>query len=449
MSFLGKAFLGLVLLLICLAANSLDLRADLSGSSRIDLAMNPIPCTLVDEIDLQTPCEKTLLKFDIESIINATITTSGLQLNFDSAMGIAGLEHLILTATATIGSIDIKSELWLAAPFESVIDVNNQPNVVLIPPGKMIFVKKRVTTVIPLGGLTIKNLAMFEDVTFPSPSADYGTTDCDGDGHVEGTCVMGIETNPATRYQTQSFAFGDLLSLQGQTPSGVSISGEIGICATEDGNQVKKHSASGSVNPDCATHPKPDILFDFMSLTIGGIPLAQQVMATASVSCIKVSKCSLQTAISISGGASPIPFSLSFAFSDLFALSFGGINLSVNLGAVNLNLFISNTLAFTGFSLSYAHSLQTGDINITSSGTLNFKVGTGLTGAKINVSVARGTFSSNHTLTLIQDPITGGLTFGSLSISMGINMDPFRTTILVIFGQMGLTQAGFTFGLVF
>jgi len=425
----------------------LTVRADLAGSSKVDFSMEPIPCTLVGEIKLDTPCEKTLIKFDIESLIIVNLTLEQASLSLNSAVGIAGVEHLVIIGNATLGMLEVISEFWLAAPFEFVLDVNLMPNTVIIPPGKMLFVKKRLTMTISNGGVTVKNLALFEDVTFPNPGASYGETDCDGDGNPEGSCVGGVETNPADSYQTQSFAFGDLITLTGQTPSGVTVTGQLGICATNAGNAIKKFSASGSVNPECASQIKPDLLFDFMSLAISGIPLAVGVNGSANISCVKVTKCSFTNVISLSGG--PIPLSTSLIFSDLFTISFSGVNIRLDYGAILVNVNINNKFEFSSVSLSFSQTLGSGDLSARLSGNANFTKGTGLTGASLNLAVTRGTFNANHALMLVRDPISGALKFGSLAIAMGFNLSPALVSLKVAFGAAGLSQAGFSVGLIF
>jgi hypothetical protein len=409
--------------------------------------MEPIPCTLVGEIKLDTPCEKTLLKFDIESIIQMSASVSGMVFSLNSAIGIPGLEHLILRGTVTLGSVDLTSELWLATPFETVTDVNLMPNTVVIPPGKFLFVKKRLTTVITLGGLTVKNLAIFEDVTFPNPGASYGEADCDGDGDPEGTCVLGIETNPANQYQTQSFAFGDLITMTGQTPSGITVSSQVGVCATNAGNPVKKFSAPGSVNPHCATRIKPRLFFDLMTLSISGIPLTAGVLVNVNMSCIQITACKLTNTFSLTGG--PIPFSTSLTFTDLFKVSFGGVRLRVPAGPVTISVGIDSGFSLASAGFSFAKTLSAGNLTarLTSSGS--FVKGQGLTGVSIGLSVTSGTFSANHALRLVRDPVTDGLRFGSFGLTMGLTLAPARASLQVVFGQAGLSRAGFRIGLVF
>lgn len=417
-------------------------RADITGTSRIDFFMEPISCTVVGEIKLDTPCEKTILTFDIESVLAVNVSVSGLSMTLNSAMGIAGLEHLIVVGNATIGSVDVIPELWLAAPFQSVIDINNNLNIVLILPGNLMFVKKRFTTVFNLAGVSIRNLAIFEDVTFPNPGAVYGVVDCDGDGLPEGTCVHGIQTNPFDRYQTQTFAFGDLLQVSAATPSGVSLLVDLGICATRDANVVKKFAAEGKVNPECASQPKPDILFDFLSTSISGIPIAPGVFASTAINCIKVTKCQLLSTLSVSGTGFPA-ISLSLLISELFNLSFSGITLQLDLGVLNAILSINDKFEFTGANFSFSSFFDRGGLIIRTLGNVNFVKPQGLVSAQLTVAAVLGTFNANHTLSLIRDPVAGGLKFGSFNVSMSKDVNPIRLTIALTYGKAGLTRAGF------
>jgi hypothetical protein len=147
--------------------------AQLSGTARLDILAFPIPCTVIDIIRQDTPCEQTLLKFDIESILNLNLTISGMVFSINSAIGIAGPEHFIVTGVANLGAATVRAEMWFAVPFETQPDPNGMANIIVIQPGDELFVKKRLTTIINLGGVTIENLAMFEDVTFPNPGQNF------------------------------------------------------------------------------------------------------------------------------------------------------------------------------------------------------------------------------------------------------------------------------------
>lgn len=260
---MSKDVFGVVLFLIVtiLGCSTVTTEAQLSGSSRLDLSALPLPCSLVNEIKLDTPCEQTLLKFDIEALINLSLTVGGMVFSESLAISIAGLEHLILSLSAKLTDVTLKPEVWLAVPFETVIDFSGMANSAVIPPGDLLFVKQRLTLEANIFGLKVKNLAILEDVNFPDPGSDFDP----------------LYYGP----QSQSFAFGDIISISGRTLGGVYLSSDTGLCADWGSNSVKKYSASGRGNPDCLA--KLGLKFDFETISvggieIGGIPLWQRLL---------------------------------------------------------------------------------------------------------------------------------------------------------------------------
>ncbi len=175
-----------------------------------------------------TATEVSKIDFDIENDLTVTVSISGLNTTLHTHFGIAGVEDVQLTLAATLGALDITSELVFgrfgakcafAVGQNCIVRVDNP-----VPASdKLRFIKKRVTVNASLGGVTINNLAIFEDTAIgfgPWPSA--------------------------TR-----FGFGDVLTLSGSTPSGISISLQTGICAEQSPNVIKKHSFPFTVNPAC------------------------------------------------------------------------------------------------------------------------------------------------------------------------------------------------------
>jgi hypothetical protein len=283
--------------------------ADVTGSFGTHISIHP----------QTTTSEISLIDFDIQNDLNITVVISGLSTTFHTHFGIAGVEDVIVSASATLGALDIQSQLvfgrfagiCLAASGPSCLAVANNP----IPLNdSLLFIKKRVTMTLSLGGVTFTNLALFEDTTFP-------------------------ETLTPTAYQTQNFAFGDALTVSGQTPSGISISAQTGLCVTRTPNVIKKHSFPYEVNPACATTPKPDILFDFERLTVSGVPLAPGVTGSSVLSCVTITACSFTLTAAVAGG--PIPFTANFTFTNLLSLTFGGANLVLSSGAGSLTIGIT------------------------------------------------------------------------------------------------------------
>jgi hypothetical protein len=179
------------------------------------------------------------------------------------------------------------------------------------------FVKKIVTASISLGGVTFSNLAVIEDV----------------DAFIS---------------QTPAYAMGDIFTISGQTPSGVGLIFATGICMELAPNVIKKHRLlEFSVNPHCATAPKPDILFDFENVWITGVPLAPGVTADGHITCALTDPCGLAIDINFATPSVPIPFSSTFTFVDITSLAFSGATLVFSAGAGTLIVDIDNTGTIT------------------------------------------------------------------------------------------------------
>ena len=196
--------------------------ADVTGNFGTHISIRPQ--TTVSEI--------SLIDFDIQNELNITAVISGLSTTFHTHFGIAGVEDVQLTTNATLGALDIEARLVFARFAFGSIDPFYD---------SLHFIKKIVRASIQLGGVSFTNVATFED------------------------------TN-AFVSQSSAYAFGDVISLAGQTPSGVSISASAGFCMQLVPNSIKKHFRISpySVNPDCAIDPlittratKPDSALRF------------------------------------------------------------------------------------------------------------------------------------------------------------------------------------------
>lgn len=239
--------------------------ADVTGYFETHISFHPQ--STVSEIEL--------MDFDIENDLTITVSISGLTTTLHTHFGIAGVEDLQVISNATLGALDIKSHLVFARfAYNSIVPFYDSLH----------FVKKVVSASLTLGGVAFTNIAMFED------------------------------TNAFINPTFTAYAFGNAIRLSGSTPSGIGITAEAGICMEETVNRIKKHPniSPYSVNPECATQPKPDMLFDFENVFITGVPLAQNIVGSASLRCIKVQACSLIANLNMMGG--PIPFSADLLF---------------------------------------------------------------------------------------------------------------------------------------
>ena len=168
----GRAFWGILLLIVAVILGGGTTLAQLSGRFGLDIVARRIPTTLTGEIKLDTPSEFVMLEFAIASNLILDVDFGFAHLNIDAVVNTAGPEHLVLKTPMdfgclpfyeiTLDKLSIVPEMWFAVPFEAVTDVNNLPNSVIIPPADVLFVKARVTFSTSMAGFNITHLAMLE-----------------------------------------------------------------------------------------------------------------------------------------------------------------------------------------------------------------------------------------------------------------------------------------------
>lgn len=187
---------------------------DISGNFKFDISLKP----------QTTAAETSKFDIDLEALLDLYIPLDNLKVGTHTALGVAGLEHAVFDLEAIFPAWTIKDEFAFAVPFQTTTG----GAVTVIPPGELLFVKKRVEVTLTYVGITLKNLAIFEDVTFPNPGAAF--------------------TGPSYGAADQNFRFGDIITLSGQTTDGVRVEAVTGLCADPDSsNTIKKRCWSGSV----------------------------------------------------------------------------------------------------------------------------------------------------------------------------------------------------------
>jgi hypothetical protein len=154
-----------------------------SGRFGLDITARRIPTTLTGEIVLDTPSEFAMLEFGIASNLALKADFGVGNFLLDAATNMAGPEHLVATGVLKadgfeaygfrLDGLSVSSELWFAVPFEAVLDVNNLPNAVVIPPADPLFVTFRATESWSYAGWSVKQLFMFQDVNFPDPASTF------------------------------------------------------------------------------------------------------------------------------------------------------------------------------------------------------------------------------------------------------------------------------------
>jgi hypothetical protein len=366
--------------------SSMPAYADITGSFETHFQFNP----------QSTASEISLIDFDIQNALNITAVISGLSITFHTHFGIAGVEDVIVTTKATLGALDISSDIvfgrFLGSCFPFSIFFNscfsdrNIFNEIFPVSDSLLFVKKRVGVSINIGGIKLDNLYIFEDVNFRSGDPLAG--------------------------QSQQFAFGDVITISGATPSGIALNLQAGICAERNANVIKKHFWPYRVNEVCATEPKPDLLFDFETINIEGVPIAPNVIGGGLISCITFLGCDLFVDLAINGG--PVPFSTILTFTNLTALEFGGAQLIFQSGIATMTLGISSTGTLSFIEVNVNATLNPDTNPATLSINAAAAPGVGLVDANIQLMIQRANLALTITASFGGGPPAtfDGVTFG-------------------------------------
>jgi len=407
--------------------------SQLSGNFGLDTIVRRIPTTLSGEVKLDTPSEFAVLQFGIRSALDLTLDCGWATAGVDAAVNMAGPEHLVVTTTLDVshvnaygvafGDISLFPELWFAVPFESVTDVNNLPNAVVIPPADPLFVTARLTTTCTLAGFNIKHVVMFQDVNFPSPGSAFDPL--------------------YYPVQSQSFQMGSLLYVSWRTQMGFSIRSTTGLSASQAATSIKGHSATGRADPESW----------FEQLSISGIRLADIEMGTfvfqqPQVGFSFIMSSSLQTA-SASASFSARLFdratvSTSLTLSPL-PRALGAINLSFAMEPFRFSFGI-DTFAVNSISASTGSSLNLGNMS-GSWGISLTGIERGLSGFSMRLSVAQGVLSAGTSVSYTRRDDRLG--FASLATTMTFRLTPGTITARATFGRYGLTRASVSIGVRF
>ncbi len=325
---------------------SVDGHADVTGSFTTHIAVSPQVLTE----EGQTPSSEIApLFFDLQNEMNVSVILSGFNTTLHTHFGLAGLEDAILKFGVTIGSMDWQSELVFGRfDNDDTIPDKSDPS----------FIKQRVTTTFTVGGATLKSLAIFEDTNFP---------------------------------QTPEFAFGDVITISGQTASGITVRSRTGFCANRSANAIKKHTWTFSVAPGCHGEPKPNLVFAFENLTIRGIPIAPSITGKAVVDCVEITDCGMTQTLVVAGG--PVPVQATLEWKDLFALSFGSASITFSSGVGSLIIDFDSLGSLSGISVSISPTINPDSNPATLDIDASVTPGQGLTSGSAAIEISRGPYT--------------------------------------------------------
>jgi len=425
--------LAVVLLLVFGVVSS---HGQMSGRFGLDIIARRIPTTLTGEIKLDTPSEFVMLEFAVASNLVLTVPLGFADLSLDVAVNTAGPEHFVFKGNAALGEVDIYGlilegfsvvpEMWFAVPFETVLDVNNLPNSVLIPPADTLFVRSAVTSTVTLAGFTIRQLLMFEDVNFPSPGSSYDP-------------LYYPSQSPSLKPQ---YAIGSLTTISWRAACGISISSVSGINAAQAGKSVKGYSASGSV--------LPDNWFENISvggISLGDIPCAGVMLYDAYLG-VGATVSTTQTLSGTVSFSAKLTETMSLGSSlTLFRhpSQWGGLSVSTSLGPFSVGARLDQ-LELTSLSAGFNSSLNLGSVT----GTYAISISgleRGMTGLSMRLAIAQGMFSGNTSISFAQS--ADSFSFASLSTRIALRVSPGVITFQATFGRFGLTRAAVSTGVVF
>lgn len=317
-----------------------NVRADVAGFFETQIEIFP----------QSSASEIGLIDLDVQNDITVNISLSGIRTNFHSHFGIAGVEDVIVTANSAIGFVELSS-VFVLARFASGSTTPFYPT--------LHFLKKQLSTEISIGGVKIENVATIEDTS-------------------------------AFTSQTPAYGFGDVISLGGTTPSGVTVSSQTSICQERVANTINEHVlAPFSVSQECATEPKPDTLFEFERITVANVPIDVDVTASAVLDCLRVNACNLTTTFTISGGI--IPFQTQLFFREVFdIIEWNGASILLPFDFGFLSIIFGSNALISQVRGVVAVTLNPEENPADFSFRFTWIPGLGLTNANASLAITRG-----------------------------------------------------------
>lgn len=327
-------------------------------------------------IPQSTSSELSTVQIDFQNNLTFTLQVGVFGWSFHGHGGITGMEDIITSIFLALGPLRIEPQVVMAQAFQPIFTSTGLAIPVCLPDGTgtghcdFFFVSYRWATSLTLLGVTLKNLAIYEDTTFPDPT-------------------IGKPVGATYGVQSQSFGFGDVVSFEGQTTGGISIKGATGLCGQNLPKKIKHHDLPYSVNPICipGKSGKLPFFFDFESFSVTGVPIASGIVIGTDIECVTIFACVVTNSLSVNTG--PIPFSAIVVLSDLLSLDIQSIAVSLTQGAGTLTLQIGSGGAVSLSTLSLALLLNPstlpGRLNLTISGA----PGVGITDLDVSFSVTR------------------------------------------------------------
>ena len=400
-------------------------KADVTGSFDIDI-------TLIPE-----GAQTEAVKFDIDFQANLqlNITLSGITFGADLGFGVTGVEFAVLSLTTNLGALAVFDQFVFAEPFGCfAFPATGQCSGQLVAPigdgdGDGVidravgFVKKRIQLELNIAGITLTNLALFEDVDFPDIQ---GGGDHEHDHFDTVTPYFVGQINETVDDQTPTFGFGDVISISGQTVSGITVTGATALCASGR-NYIKKRSWTWEVNEACTagfgngTTPleggaKTPLLFEQEDLTISGIEVGG---VTFDISTTFVPLNPISSVITASTNVLDLAdLTLTFTSNNITNLSLSSITAVLVSGNLVLVLVdfggdLSLDLSIATLSVVLNPNQNPADFSVSLSAN-----NAGLSSAAFTLGISRGAINLDSTTTFSG---AGTLSWSSTSFSIDVD----------------------------
>lgn len=506
-----RSTLSIVLALILFVGFAITAKADVTGSFDIHITLDPE--------GNQTEAVKYFI--DFQSNLQVNVTLSGLTFSMDLGFGTTGVEFAILGLTTNLGALAINDLFVFAPPFgctdftgltyaaapaagapylsndhgniegecegKFVVPIGDSNGDLIVDNDAVGFVKKRVEMELNIAGITLTNLALFEDVDFPDiyglrepiPGSGLFTNDHEHD-HSDGSRLYNIYgADNFVDNQTPTFGFGDVITLSGQTVSGITVTGITGFCADQR-NRIKKRSWQYEVNEACTASlgnlldpgieedslgvgAKTPLLFEFETLIIEGIEVGGVTIDIFTQWKPRFSFTQSGFFTSITASFSVLDLadvSVALFSTSIMNLSADSIVVSISTGNLTLVLYDCADFA-AGCAFGLGADLTIDRVDAVLSLVLNpnqnpadlvleftVETGTGLTAASASLGISRGVLSLDTTT--VFEGTSGQLSWDGTTFSLGVDGGSgISVTAEFEYTPTGMGQSSISLGVTF
>jgi len=437
---MSRNILSVFLAIVFVAGFSTLSKADVTGSFDLDIALIP------------EGAQTEAVKFDIDFQANLqlNITLSGITFGADLGFGVTGVEFAVLSLTTNLGALAVFDQFVFAEPFACDAFpagvTNSSGGIVGQCSGQLVtpigdgdgdgiidravgFVKKRIQLELNIAGITLTNLALFEDVDFPDIQGinSSGLIDHEHDHFGTGTPYFVGQINNDIDDQTPTFGFGDVITISGQTVSGITVSGATALCASGN-NYIKKRNWRYEVNAACTagfgngTTPleggaKTPLLFEEETLSISGIEVGG---VTININTTFIPLSPISSVITASTNVLDLAdITATFTSNNITNLSLSSIVVDVVSGNLSLTLVdfggdLGIDLIFATLSVVLNPNQNPADFAI----TLVSVDGVGLVRADFTLGISRGNINLDSTTRFGG---AGNLSWASTSFSIDVD----------------------------